>query len=80
MKSLYERLAATMKPEDIGNHYSDLLVRWTPESEAIINQWRKENDLVRGWGLCSFFTNQVEGGRWIDIPFAFDPYWQAKGM
>jgi len=79
MPTLYQRLKAVMKPEDISNHESDLYVRYTPEAQAVIEQYKKEHRLF-GWGLCSFFTNQVEGGRWIDIPFAYDPYWTAKSM
>jgi len=75
MKTLHERL--TDAGCEIGNHYSDLYVRYTPEAAAIIDEWRKDNGLTSGWGMCSFFTNQVEGGRWIDIPFAFDPYWKG---
>jgi hypothetical protein len=76
MGTLYQRLKAVMKPEDISSHESDLYVRWTPEAQAVINEWRRENGLMDGWGLCSWFTNQVEGGTWIDIPFAFDPFWE----
>jgi hypothetical protein len=79
MPTLYERLSARLKPEDITSHYSDLYVRYTPEAKAIIDQYRSENNLS-GYGLCSFFTNRVEGGIWIDIPFAFDPYWTSKGL
>jgi len=75
-QSLYQRLQSAMRPGDISSHYSDLYVRYTPEAAAVIAEWKQEKQLT-GWGMCSFFTNQVEGGRWIDIPFAFDPYWEA---
>ncbi len=72
--TLYERLTAAGC--EVSNHYSDLYARYTPEAAAIIDEWRKDHNLTNGWGMCSFFTNQVEGGRWIDIPLAFDPYWK----
>jgi hypothetical protein len=72
--TLYERLTAAGC--EVSNHYSDLYASYTPEAAAIIDEWRKDHNLTNGWGMCSFFTNQVEGGRWVDIPFAFDPYWE----
>lgn len=72
-KTLYQRL--TEAGCETSNHESDLYVRYDDTAKTIIDEYRKENGLT-GWGLCSFFTNQVEGGRWIDIPFAFDPFWE----
>jgi hypothetical protein len=79
MTTLYERLTERIDAKDISSHYSDLYVRYTPEAKQIIDEYKRENDL-RGWGLCSFFTNHIEGGTWIDVPFAFDPYWTNKGF
>lgn len=67
MTSLYQQLVAISA--EIANHYSDLYVRYTPEV----------GKLVRRSGLAySCFTNQVEGGCWIDVPFAYDPFWEGK--
>jgi hypothetical protein len=75
---LYDRLKAVMKPEDMAHHYSDLYVRYTPAAAKVIDDYRKENNLMSGWGLCTFFTNQVEGGRWIDLPFFYYPYFTER--
>jgi hypothetical protein len=54
----------------IDSHYSDLYVLSTPESRAII---------ARHGGRCSpsAFRSQIDGKVWIDLPFCFEPYWEA---
>ena len=72
-ESLYKRLTnAGIKTE---NHYSDLYFPVTEESKKILDEYRKDNNL-NGMGMVTTFTNQVEGGRWYDVPFAYDPYWE----
>ncbi len=66
--SLYKELKAAGVP--MANHYSDLYVPVTPETRAIIRKYRP--------GGVSVFTNQVEGGAWFDVPFAFEPYWERR--
>jgi len=51
------------------NHYSDLYIPVTPRTR----------ELVKGYH-AHVFTNAVEGGAWFDVPFAFDPYWDARGV
>lgn len=72
--SLYtELLAAGI---ETSNHYSDLYFPATKESLAILNRHtlQKSN--------ASYFTNQAKPNRgerwWVDVPFAYDPYWEAK--
>lgn len=54
----------------IGNHYSDLYLRDTPEARALIAE------------LCTLkpvpFVDQTTGERALDVPFHFDPYWEQK--
>lgn len=54
----------------IGNHESDLYIPKTDETELLVmctgSHWPRELE----------FDNQVEGGRWYDIPFAFTPFWE----
>ena len=71
---LYDRLVAA--GFEIDHHASDLYVRVTPESRAIINAWRAENGY--GEGFCETFVSQVDGLRYYDVPFAFKPYWDAR--
>ncbi len=65
--SLYTELLAAGVPLD--SHESDLYAKLTPESERI----------VRASGRSfTVFTSQIDGQRWYDLPFAFDPWWDAK--
>ena len=56
----------------IQNHYSDLYFPVTPESVAILAQYPRNQRITRT------FVNQVEGGLWYDVPFAYLPYWEEK--
>ena len=50
------------------NHESDLYVPVNEKTRSIVATYQhKEN--------VSTFTHQVNGERWYDIPFAFDPWW-----
>jgi len=58
-------------------HESDLYI---PDNEAT-------RAILSGFPLqqknASRFTNEAEphkGERWIDVPFAYDPFWHARGM
>ena len=63
--SLYEELKTS--GAEMENHYSDLYVRCSPVVLAILE---KHN-------LC--FSHFFSGGElWIDVPLAFDPYWEAR--
>lgn len=65
--SLYQQVIAKGIKHD--NHESDLYIPYTEENMRMV----KEAD----WSV-SMFTNQVEGGTWLDLPFAYDPFWEAK--
>ena len=54
------------------SHETDLYIPDTPEARAILDQFPLEKRNARR------FRNQVEGGTWIDIPFAYLPAWEAK--
>ena len=56
----------------IQNHYSDLYFPVTPESVAILAQYPAAKR------IATTFTNQVEGGLWYEVPFAFRPYWEER--
>lgn len=54
------------------NHESDLYVPDTPEAREILRR--------HGYGFTPF-TNQAPphvGEVWLDVPFAFLPWWQAR--
>jgi hypothetical protein len=53
------------------SHCSDLYVPVTKETTKILK------DHPMGINATTF-TNQVEGGLWYDVPFAYDPFWGLK--
>ena len=60
----------------LDSHYSDLYVRDTPLARGIIrNHWS-----AHGWPAkeLSTFISQVDLRRWIDLPFMYDPFWEAR--
>lgn len=65
--TIYEDLLAA--GIQVSNHESDLYCPVTPESRALV---RKHELMV------TTFINQVEGGTWYDIPFAYDPFWARR--
>jgi len=64
--SIYSQLLALGAQMD--NHRSDLYVKRTPETAALLGS--REGVTV--------FTCQLDGKLWYDVPFAFEPYWDAK--
>lgn len=65
--TLYQRIIE--EGIEHSNYYSDLYIPSTPENRAIL----KEFDAP----VESFLNNET-GTRWLDIPFAYDPYWESK--
>ena len=70
MSNLYMELVAAGIP--IANHESDLYFPITEESTRILAKYPTSK------ANATMFTNQVEGGRWYDVPFAFTPWWDAR--
>ena len=66
--SLYAQLRAAGCVID--HHESDLYVEATPEALTLI--------LASGCAY-SAFQHQILQRRWYDVPFAYEPWWQAKG-
>lgn len=60
---------------EYGNRCSDLQVKDGPEVREILEEHDKTVD---GWNVQPF-TNQITGERWLEIPFAYEPFWQNKG-
>jgi len=68
--TLYEELvAAGLK---IDNHCSDLYVEDTPEAREIIKKYPAYDKTKQ----C-FVSDKTA---WLDIPFAYVPYWLGKGL
>jgi hypothetical protein len=71
MDTIYEEMMAAGVAVD--SHESDLYVADTTASRSILSRHDVHVKNAKG------FTNAVTGDRWIDIPFAFDPFWIKKG-
>jgi hypothetical protein len=67
MASLYKDLVRARIPTD--HHESDLYVLDTPEARKTINKY--------GYKFTTF-TSDIDGKRWIDVPFAYEPFWEKK--
>ena len=65
---IYAFAVATLSPEDIDHHGSDLYLKITPGSTALVA--RLENK-----SLLSRFRDP-DGVLWYDLPFCFIPYWK----
>ncbi len=65
--TVYERLTAAGVPTD--NHESDLYALATPVSRAIVAESGRS---------AATFRSAVDGKLWLDIPFAYDPFWESK--
>jgi len=52
------------------NHESDLYVLLDEKSSPIIEAYNPIG--------ASKFISQIDGKMWMDIPFAYLPYWEAK--
>lgn len=63
----YAALLAAGVPLD--SHESDLYAKVTPVSRPIVE--------ASGWSR-SIFTSQIDGERWYDLPFAFEPWWERR--
>lgn len=53
------------------NHESDLYIPYTKETEALVRKYDKQD-------IAQRFKSQIDGKTWIDIPFAYEPYWERK--
>lgn len=59
---------------ELDHHESDLYVKDTPAAVQILRDWRTS----KGSQLyMSRFISRVDATLWIEIPFAYDPWWEA---
>ena len=72
MDTIYSALKAANC--EIDSHESDLYVRDTETARTILVDW------VRAGRVLSFSTFRCnrDGTSWLDIPFAYDPYWEQR--
>lgn len=67
MKTIYQQMVEA--GAEIDSHKSDLYVKSTPKTREIIRGYEYLNSVTT-------FTSQIDGQLWMDIPFAFDPFWE----
>lgn len=78
MKSLMQMLLEAGYPrEQMFNHESDLYVFATPLTKRVIEEWCKENGLVKRV-FCSRFKDQVTGRPMYDVAFQYEPWWEER--
>lgn len=63
---IHEAAAAILPPEDIDHHASDLYIRVTPQSQALIQRLEPKS-------LISIFIDNIDHVRWYDLPFCYNP-------
>lgn len=66
--TLFEQLQQANIQTD--SHRSDLYFPVTEQTSAMVNEYKFKSNVTT-------FTSQIDGKRWYDAPFAFDPYWDA---
>lgn len=72
---VYAVAIATLPPEQIDSHFSDLYIKVTPTSKSIINRLQKDK-FGRMPALLSTFKSPVDGCRWYCLPFCYIPYFE----
>lgn len=70
MPSLYDDLRAAGCV--IENHESDLHTPATPEARAIIHK--------HPGAIISYFRCNITVATWIEVPFAYDPFWSKQSV
>lgn len=70
MPTLYQSLISAGVPTD--HHESDLYFPATPGALAILAQYPAEQ------AISTRFSHRVDGTSWVEVPFAYNPYWDAK--
>lgn len=68
---LYTQCVAAGIPT--ANHYSDLYIPVNEVTRKLVAEYA-----AAGGTQATMFHNQVEGGTWYDVPFAYSPYWEEK--
>lgn len=70
-KTLYEKALAILPPEEIDHHESDLYLKHSKKSQALIAGYEYRNQVKP-------FVSPLDGCVWYDVPFAYIPYWEEK--
>ena len=74
--NIYEYAVKRLPAEDIDHHESDLYIRKTPESTALINKMKYKDCGL----LTTFRSNIAPHDTWYELPFCYTPDWRTKMM
>jgi hypothetical protein len=72
MNTLYTDLAAAGCVTD--HHESDLYTQDTATARRIIAEHRTTGEDV----FVTPFRNRLDGSPWLDLPFMYAPFWEAR--
>lgn len=50
-------------------HESDLYLRATPEAQRLVKECG---------AAATTFTSATDCQQWLDVPFAYDPFWEKR--
>lgn len=64
--TIYAAALEALPACDIDHHASDLYIRVTPESTALLNHFKYRN-------LVTTFIDNIDHVLWYDLPFCYDP-------
>jgi len=73
--TLYDELVAAGCQVD--NHESDLYVFGSKKAVDIIKAHQATHDGFPR-SVSNFFSEKPPGGWWIEVPFAYAPWWRAR--
>jgi len=71
-KDLYAKLVEAGC--DTNSWQSDLYVLKTPQALAVIEAFEADGGITNR----SEFVSDRDGRRWIELPFAYSPWWEAR--
>lgn len=67
--TIYAAAVAALPACDIDHHNSDLYLKRTPASAALVGR-------LDSTVLLSVFRSQIDGRIWYELPFCFTPFWE----
>ena len=71
IKDIHKALVNAGVPVD--HHQGDLYCKATPQALLLLHGYKWQANITR-------FRSAIDGSHWIDIPFAYTPFYEKKGM
>ena len=73
MTNIYEKAQAALPKDDISHWCSDLYLRATEASKALIESYDFRQNVKT-------FIDQIDHVKWYEIPFAYTPYYNGGDL